>query len=295
MKFFRVACASVLAAGLAFLQQAQASILSYSGLEDAATGSVHAVNDGIGWSNPWDSQSTVAPYSVSDSVPLSYAGLATSPEGNYVNGGNAYTGLGRQLDTGFNGTYDTAGYISDPFSDPDIDQGVLWFSILMRPTNAISEQEVRFVGDSNIAWGPPASGDVTLRNDGSNWGIGIQDGSFTSSEKSVSSTVADLLVARFEMNGSSSSVHLWVNPATLATADPDPSSADAVVTGLDVATIEFRNISFYLGNGIGFGAFDEIRLGTSYASVTPIGVPEPSSILLLLSAAFFLAMRAVRS
>jgi hypothetical protein len=94
----------------------------------------------------------------------------------------------------------------------------------------------------------------------------------------------DLLVLRadFDVSGTLDSFKLYVNPVPGA---EEPALADAVKVDSDVGTVTTIRID-------GGGAFciDEIRLGSTYADVTP--VPEPSILLLLLAPAAFAAGRA---
>jgi hypothetical protein len=52
------------------------------------------------------------------------------------------------------------------------------------------------------------------------------------------------------------------------------------LTGLNAASVNFRNISINVNTGdTSVAKFDEIRFGTSFADVSPI--PEPSTYALL--------------
>jgi hypothetical protein len=282
------------AGGVFVASAAQAELLAYSGLEGASVGGIDGVSDGSGWATNWDSQNNTNQYQVANAAPLTYGSLQTSSEGNYINGGNSFTNLGRQINNNNGGSFADAGYLSDKFTDKDVDQGVLWFSVLMQPVNNLSNNKIGFTDQNNTAWQAPGeTGELLLKTDGASWGLETVGGSFVDSNKNATKTAADLLVLRMNFDGTSSSVHLWVNPTNLATADPATSSADAALTGLDSANIEFRNMHVRLGNNLGDGFADEFRFGETYADVTP--VPEPASLALLALGGVMMLGRGKRS
>jgi hypothetical protein len=78
-----------------------------------------------------------------------------------------------------------------------------------------------------------------------------------------------LLVLKLEF-GAEDTISLYVNP-TLGSA---PTTADAQATTTDFG---FRSFSFYGGGGFNQGALDEVRLGASYADVTPCTIVTPTA------------------
>jgi hypothetical protein len=283
---------SVIALSIMTLGTAQE--LAYSGLDGVANGSIQGANDGTGWDTPWDTQNATDFYSVDDSSPLSYGSLQTSSGGEHISGGNNFTSLGRRLDLSNGGVFQSAGYVSNTSgTNIEIDQGgVLWFSTLIRRDGNAGRLTLGFRDNTNTPWTPPDTGNLLIQTtSGGAWFLG--DGSTTSSTgKSPVNGTADFLALRFDMNGTNSSAHLWVNPATTSLGGPDLAlgTADASLLGLDVADIKFRNIHMRLGSGTGEGSVDEIRFGETYASVSPI--PEPSSFILVgLALIGFIAMR----
>jgi len=173
-----------------------------------------------------------------------------------------------------------------PFSNANIDQGgVLWFSALIRRDGSASRLELGFVGDTNTVWQPPLADNLSVRSEnGGSWTLTESAGSTSSSGVSPVNGTSDYLVVRFDMAGTSSTAHLWVNPSNslLAGADLATGTADASLTGLDADAVGFRNLYVYLGSGTGEGSADEFRFGTDFAAVSP--VPEPSAALLLFGA-----------
>jgi hypothetical protein len=262
----------------------QAALLTYEGFGDYGTdGSVHLLTGGTGWhSGGWDTQNTGSPYNVASASPLTFGSLVTSANGRYLNGGNAFTNVGRRLDGSFLGVWHSNGYVSDPFSLGDIDQGgVLWFSILARTDTASRGIELDFTS-SNIPWLAGVTGDIRIRTSGGQWQAGTIGGSFTNALAQSANTTT-FLVGRFDMNGASSSFHFWAtdNPTALTLGGPDLAlgTANVALTGLDASTIGFRSLHIYGSDGLGHSQFDEIRFGTTFADVSPI--PEPSTYALL--------------
>jgi hypothetical protein len=97
---------------------------------------------------------------------------------------------------------------------------------------------------------------------GLNWGL--EAGPGTDAYSSVACVLSQtvFLVVRGDFGSSSDTFRLYVNPTPGA---PEPATADATLSDF----IGTQNgISFTTGNG-GAASFDEIRIGTNYADVTP--------------------------
>ena len=89
-----------------------------------------------------------------------------------------------------------------------------------------------------------------------------------------------LVVVGYTFNGTGNEYDLWLNPTSLGGSAP---TADLSYTGgTDMASLSY----FFLqqrNNASNAGAvfnFDELRIGTSWADVTPTGVPEPTTFAL---------------
>ena len=135
-----------------------------------------------------------------------------------------------------------------------------YWSVLVRPEN--TPTTTNFYGLSIYA----SSGHPGLlagkNGSGMNWGIeaGIGTDAYSSVACTLSQTV--FLVVRGDFGTTNDTFRLYVNPTPGA---PEPVTADATLSDF----IGTQNgINFTAGNG-GMASFDEIRIGTNYADVTP--------------------------
>jgi hypothetical protein len=93
------------------------------------------------------------------------------------------------------------------------------------------------------------------------------------------------IVGRYTFNTGSTTddaVDLWINPAaaTFGAGSPPTPTLTAALTGTDLAAIaQFTFRQNTTGNTPAAMTFDELRIGFTWADVTP--VPEPSGALLL--------------
>lgn len=266
------------------LQASAIAAITYSGF-DAVVGSADGVSEGSGWGGVWDNQDDNSNYTIASGSPLVFGDLLTS--GNYMNGGGGFQSAGRRFDTGFGSAWDLAGAVSDPFSagtgQANIDTGTVWASMLVRVNSSITSWDsVTFQFHSqNIPWNANSANGLAIRSNGGAWGIATGTGSsFTSS--GIAPVVGDtaLLITKFELNASgANNAYFWViaNPAsvTLGGTDPAVGTANASIVGATTDQLKFKSLHLYLDNSNNRVSVDEIRLGQTFASVTP--VPEPST------------------
>lgn len=288
----------VVAALATVAASAQAAPVAYSGLEGQTAGVLtNTINDGIGM-NGWDPQNTTAGYKITNASPLTFGSLATSADGNYIAGTGSiageggYTNLGRQVNTDYQGAFDAAGTVSDPWTVKTVDQGTVWFSFLTRSDR--SNPDVYFqLHENNIAWNDGAGVKIGLAS--GTWSAALTSGSYASTSAAYAVNTTTLLVGRYVFNGADSSFHFWAfsDPAavTLGGADLNPAAAASAITGVAATSIDFRSFKAYLNNdGADRAAIDEIRFGTSFADVTP-AVPEPGMIGLIAMGGLLLGRR----
>ncbi|MEM8494024.1 MAG: hypothetical protein AAF663_01395 [Planctomycetota bacterium] len=181
---------------------------------------------------------------------------ATGPLGNYVAdvdfGGT--TGVQPAIATSANGN---ALYISMLVSWSGGDPTDAFFGVEFHNPiggNSDSSQEFRF----DAADGPD---DFQVDSDGGNNNfLGDFD------------TDTHLLVFRIDFADGDDTLTWWWDPTSLGGAEP------AVATGSATFELEFDKIvlSRFAGDGSVTGLSDEFRIGTTYASVTP--VPEPTAV-----------------
>lgn len=257
-------------------------LLVYSGFDGITSGSsIEDFFDGIGWRSDnmgrWNSQSDTVGYLGNTTNPLYYGRLKTSKAGEYLSGGDLYTSVGRILGVNTGDYLTLTGRVSTPHDQPYFEKGVidqggaLWFSILVRQNSAKTQIHLYF-SNNHIPW--QRIGPLSIQTDGGGaWTLTeTTHGQSSSSKKAPLTGVSDLLIGRFNMMGSDSSVHLWVNPddALLGGSDLKIETADASLTGLLNTEIAFGSFAIYTGSFLGDGDVDEIRFGETFADVTPI-------------------------
>ena len=244
---------------------AHAALIAYEGF-DITSGSINGLAGTGGGTATW----TSGTWNNTDNVwsakatGLSYSNLVTTPGGGFSSGpGNQQTfrQLGAQSATG---TY--------------------WLGYLFNRTTGGG-------GDSlGLSFYDGASESTFVGQAGnSNFGFNAPFGNFTSTEPIVSGNTVFLL-ARYVMDGNTSgqtsTAHYWINP----NISSQPSDASAVNGTGGTLFRAFSLSQIRLGSFGSQGDFDEIRIGTTFADVSPI--PEPSTVALLgLGALGLLAMR----
>lgn len=276
-----------------------ATLITYEGF-DYSTGPLDDNNGGTSWKEPWDVQSNNTQYNVSDSSPLSFGSLVTN--GNYMNGGGSFTNAGRRVLANFLSDWDNAGRVSAPFLDEALDQGVVWGSFLLRINSDITSWDnmiITFQGDNNIPWDQTtANGARIVTTGGGTKTFEIKEGSAGSTVTTgitAATGTTYLFVTKWELSltAGANNFYLWIfdNPSnvTLGGSDLLTGTADASLTGLNTEDLRFKNWAFYLDNAVDRISVDELRLGTTFASVTP--VPEPATAAMLLGGAGFLILR----
>jgi len=287
-------------AAFALTSSAYATLITYDGFT-GGTGVLHGTSsvDSTNWRNPWDNQggTLAVGYSYSNASPLTFGLLLSSPD--YATGGNAFQTTGRDVLANFGSAWDLAGAVSSPFNTQRVDSGVVWASFMLRKdVNNQSPNAVTF-HPSNIPWFTGGTPRLSVGYIGGEFGPGLSDvggGKFIAIEFVGSATVSavtpvpvvigqtNLIVLKFDFDADQ--VSLYVDPSTLG--GPPPASPTAVLAMEDGFGI--RSIGWYAGRDPGSGSLDEIRMGTTYASVTPL-IPEPAMAGVLAPAALLLVRR----
>lgn len=226
---------------------------------------------GVGWKGSgWIVQgSTTTGYETTSTAPLTYLNLATSP--GYVVGGYNYKTSAIFLDreTTFKSYMTSRGNVSMV----DLPGTVLWMSYLIHPLITGQSQQISLTRE---IVNPSISSNVTLtvKQVGGKWNLDVL-GSNVDTGITVNAGQTYFMVLRLEIGGASlpSKASLWVNPTSLGGANPDPSTATSSVTVTN-SNFKFSSVTWYPGSSgspayLTSGKFDELRIGTSYASVTP--------------------------
>lgn len=156
-----------------------------------------------------------------------------------------------------------------------------YYMSLMMENSAVGTQyrafELYSFGFRNLQVG--ANGD--MGDSGASWGMRALDNNsliaLTPVAAVANETVFAVLKLTFSTTTGSDSVRLWINPSNLA--DEALSSNYVELTGLNFSNNIINNFRFAAFSGTSQSYWDELRVGSSWADVTPI--PEPSTYALL--------------
>ncbi len=238
---------------------------AYEGFNYTPGSSINGLNGGSGWSGAWVTPGGLNATVVGDSLSagaVAISGGALSTAGfQPANQGSSVATWIRSLATPL-GADGTTAYLSFLFQ-PDAGAG--------------------FYGGLNF-------GGVFVGLSGNQSFYGLE-GPTNDISLSAVPAVQDqpvLLVLQADFMAGDDRLSLYVNPVA---GGPEPAVADVVKTDLDVGAVDSITVNNYGGFTI-----DEIRIGDSFASVTPIAsVPEPrSGALLGLMLAAFIGIAARR-
>jgi hypothetical protein len=230
--------------------QASATLLTYEGFDYTAGSSLDNQSGGTGWDANWGQF-------------LGGAGGYTSVAGSLADPTSTLVTSGNHVDTAgaFGGRYNA-------FPGYGADGSIAYFSVLIRlnytPTlgSYAGLQLFNNTGNGDLF--------VGLNGSGLNWGL-EHTGADAYSSVAAASNQAVLLVLRADYTSGADTFRLYVNP----TSTTEPGSADATLS-YDIGTQ--NGLAFNAG---GATSFDEIRIGTTFADVTPGLVPEPGTLSLV--------------
>ena len=241
---------------LTSLTSVQAALISYDGFTSNVS------NGGTGWTTNW---------SASDNA-FNASGISS---------GNGLISSGGSADIGFYG----GGQATRTFSAAPITTGTLWISWLQTSSTAVADPaQIRLLNNGNtlLMFGKHFADAQTFK-------IFSDGGGSVQGTSSVSNLGTNFVVASMEF--ATGQVNLYVNPTGLGTGG-------APLTGLATSWTSGGHFGSGLnqfqtvGSGGGLMSLDEVRVGTTWAAVSPI--PEPSTYAMLafgLAAVFFLRRR----
>jgi len=273
-----------LLAALAAVGSVNAATITYSGLQGLVTGGINGQNDNASqWYAGWSVQNgNNSNYTVQNATPLTFGNLATSSDGNYLNGGGSFLNMGRRLPTGYQSIWDLNGSVSDVWTAGQIDQGTVWVSFLMRVNSSITSWDNAKIALHGNATPYDFSGgglQIATVSGNSSWGIRVGDSGAASTLGSVSVGTTMFVVIKLELSTSAgaNNAYVWMfsdpNAANLGGADLNTGTAMASLTGKNTTDLRFKCIAFYLDNAANRISMDEFRFGTDYASVSPLAGP----------------------
>lgn len=179
----------------------------------------------------------------------------------------------------------------------EVTSGTIYFSFLFKLTNitGLSSSGVFWAGFNNLAGAQPTTPTVVAtriytRAAGSGFNLGLSKASSSSSDWQWDTTTHNLnetifIVGSYTFNTNSTNddvASLWIDPASAAFGLASPPAATLVtssggdVSGADIASFLLMNRDATEPAG---GVADELRIGTSWASVTPPAGMQPTLMI----------------
>ena len=236
-------------ASCVLMAPARAALLAYEGFGYAPGAALNGQNGGTGWAGPWSAGNPLAFVTVPG---LAFGNLS-------VSGGAATATAKPNPPTGGDITFEQR-QAAVSFGDNNT---TLYLSFLLRP-----EAGFGFYGGFNF-------GDLFIGKSGPvpTYSLESGGGNIASSTTVAQEGETVLLVLRAQFLPGNDVFSLFVNPVPAA---PEPLLADATMINFDLPASSLVTI-----NNAGAWTLDEIRLGETFADVTPAAVPEPPVALLL--------------
>lgn len=218
---------------------------------------LEGLSGGSGWGGDWEAEggSTSTGYVVaSDS--LEVGDLIT--DGNKLSGGHNWRSVGRLLDL----TTTFAPYLnsSSRVGEDDTD---LWFAWVQQVNN--TGYTGKFALDHSASVFHDNNGVVRVQNVGGDWQLSLLNGAQTADTEIAVTTGATLFVLRIRY-GTNDIADLYINPPLVAQGSLGSPDATLTTTSGDLG---FTEIVWFPNHSSGHGALDEIRIGTTFESVTP--------------------------
>lgn len=222
---------------------------------------IEGLSGGSGWGSTWEVEggSTSTGYVIA-SGSLASGDLVTT--GNRLSGGHNWRSVGRLLDL----TTTFAPYLnsSNRVGEDDTD---LWFAWIQQVSN--TAYTGKFALDHSASVYHDNNGVVRVQNVGGNWQLSLRNGAQTDDTGVAVTTGSTLFVLRLRY-GTTDTADLYINPPLVAQGALGSPDATLTTTSGDLA---FTEIVWFPNHSSGHGALDEIRIGTTFESVTP----RPSS------------------
>jgi hypothetical protein len=276
-------CAAVALPAL-FTAAASAATLNYEGFNYTENSLLSGQSGGSGWGGAWGISYDDVTHPGTGTVitpNATYTGLSTEGLRVRVKGGDtAGSGVGgSSLTRSLGATYGTQGT-------------TVWFSFIGRLNSWLGNNNV----EAGLAFTNGGAQVLALgQGNGaanSHWAVAGTLGNSTQTQITTSTDngVDHLFVGQITFGASNASVNVWADP-TLGGATPGGTSVNFVTA----APISFDGLILRDSMADAVPQFDEIRIGTDFASVqSNVGgtaVPEPASLSLLALGGLALARR----
>ena len=228
-------------------------------------GGIAGQNGGSGFASSWRGGGTV------DAVGQTYPGLPTNGGGFVSNGGNGAN-------------------FRDLGSTYGADGTTIFVSLLISAQPGFTTTNPDYAGFSLFDGGDLKANERFYLGQTFRQGVYgfVREGDSDNFSSGPVSTASTFLVAEINFLPGADKVSLYINPTTgLAAPNGTPTTAS-------VTSFNFDRLRIQTGFNTAAFKFDEIRIGTTYADVSP--VPEPTSMLLLgISGTALLARRRGRA
>jgi hypothetical protein len=243
------------------------TLLAYEPFGEASGTPLNGVSGGgsSGWGAAWVEQSgstTIPGYEILSTTPLTYTGLQTT--GSYAVGGYLYQSAGRQLNVSTSGPFDS--YLSNGLIGAS--GTTIWLSFLIRQDVSNGDANAVFLNNysSVNSWVPNSTDNIGIGYFGSaaEWGLKYNNGTPVLSNVPVVLGRPTLLVVEITF-GSTNTINLYVNPASLG--GPAPATPSATIS--TAGNMAFQSLAYQAGHTSNTTSLADIRFGTTYASVTP--------------------------
>lgn len=258
--------------------ESNAALIAHEGFDYTASQTVSGLNGGTGWTGAW--------------------GSFTGGTLDVTAPGSTYPGLESAGNKAF--VTPTSDVTTSRRNFPSVNSGTVYMSMLVDLTNT----GTRFLG-MQLFEGSTERGFFGTNSGQPNWSMSNPSTGQLASSVSTVASDPTLLVMRLDFNvlGAGSAferMRLYVNPTPGGT-EPVTADADSIAT----TTMSIPSLDG-IAIGAGFqtsatlttsiGTFDELRIGTLWADVTPLEVvvppvPEPGTLTLLLFGASALGLR----
>jgi glucuronoarabinoxylan endo-1,4-beta-xylanase len=227
-------------------------------------GKLHGSNGGVGWSAGWVVQNSANDnYFVESTSPLSFSPLVQ--KGNYLQAKFQYDNCGRNINVNATGPFSE--YISG--GRIGAHGKILYVSYLFRP--GTDNDQIISLSVGGTAWAP-AVADTRVRlinNTAGVLNIRLADGSGVLVEAPTGITLNtssdNLVVVKLEFNPTTT-ISLFVNPTSIG--GMEPSTPDfSITSSVDLSFTRLQSTARRNTR------IDEIRMGKTFADVTPIPTP----------------------